>query len=92
MALEANPFEDWTDKMNHWLRPQLFEIGRTEAVHLASPSVDDLKKWIKSNYLDGSALPTDHGKCNGSWATCKNIEPERPPRNLPLNTCWRLSP
>jgi hypothetical protein len=84
MALERKPFNDWTDKMNDWLRPQLFEIGRTQAVHLASPSVPDLKKWIESNYLDGSALPTDHKKCNGSWATCKNIEPERPPRNLPL--------
>ena len=25
--------------MTDWLRPQIFEIGRTEAVHLASPSV-----------------------------------------------------
>jgi TRAP-type C4-dicarboxylate transport system permease small subunit len=83
MALEANP-PNWTEKMNDWLRPQLFEIGRTEAVHLASPSVPDLKKWIESNYLDGSALPTVHAKCNGSWATCKDIEPERPLRDLPL--------
>ena len=29
MALEANPFDDWTGKMKDWLRPQLFEIGRT---------------------------------------------------------------
>ena len=53
-------------------------------MHLASPSVPDLKKWIESKYLDGSALPTEHAKCDGSWATCKNIEPERPPRDLPL--------
>src|SRR5262245_60594622 len=81
MALEATP-PNWTDKMKEWLRPQLFEIGRTEAVHVASPSVPDLKKWIESNYLDASALPTVHEKCNGSWATCDDIEGERPSRGL----------
>ena len=66
MALEANPLDYWNGNMENWLRPQIFEIGRTGAVHLASPSVPDLKKWIKSNYSDGSAPPAEDTKCDDS--------------------------
>jgi hypothetical protein len=44
-----NPPINWTGKMKDWLRPQIFEIGRTEAVHLASPSAEELRKWIKND-------------------------------------------
>ena len=39
----------WNDKMKEWLHPQVFEIGRTEAVHLASPTVKDLTAWYKTS-------------------------------------------
>jgi hypothetical protein len=82
MALETKSFDYWTGKVKDWLRPQIFEIGRTGAVHLASPSVDDLTKWIKSGYSDGSAPPSQRTICDDEWMACKNIEPERPPRGL----------
>lgn len=50
MAL--NPPFDWTGTMKDWLRPQIFEIGRTEAVHLASPSVKRLTEWIENDYSE----------------------------------------
>jgi hypothetical protein len=110
MALEGKPFDYWSGKMKDWLHPQIFEIGRTGAVHLASPSVLDLTEWINSKYSNGSALAADSaypwhtwnkGKsaysdegaggglvenkiCEDDWARCKYIEPERPPRGLPL--------
>ena len=43
MALDDKPIDHWTGKMKEWVRPQIFEIGRTEAVHLASPSIDEIK-------------------------------------------------
>ncbi len=49
-----NPPVDWTDKMEKWLRPQIFEIGRTEAVHIASPSIERLKCWTSNKYSEDS--------------------------------------
>jgi hypothetical protein len=88
MAIENQdqPF-NWTSKMKEmeeWLRPQIFEIGRTEAVHLASPSVKDLTKWIDSKYSEGSAPPAKDPKCYGNWTKCQNIEPDWPSRGLSL--------
>jgi hypothetical protein len=83
MALEAKSLDYWNRKLKDWLRPQIFEIGRSGAVHLASPSIDDLTKWIKSGYSDGSAPPADDTKCDDYWAACKNIEPGRPRPSLP---------
>jgi hypothetical protein len=83
MALEVKSLEYWNRKLKDWLRPQIFEIGRSGAVHLASPSVDDLTKWIKSGYADGSAPPAEDTKCDDYWAACKNIEPGRPRPSLP---------
>lgn len=36
------------EALNKLLMPQIFEIGRTQAVHLASPPVEYLGKWIES--------------------------------------------
>ena len=83
MALEGKPLDYWNRKLTHWLRPQMFEIGRTGAVHLASPSVEDLTKWIKSGYSDGGAPAAEDTKCDDNWAACKNIEPGRPRPSLP---------
>ncbi len=59
MALRDPPL-DWTGKINKWLRPHIFEIGRTEAVHLASPSVKRLTCWENSSYSED--LP-QYSKC-----------------------------
>jgi hypothetical protein len=82
MALEQRPLDYWNGKLKDWLRPQIFEIGRTEAVHLASPSISDLTSWIKSRYSDGSATPAAYTKCDDYWAVCKNIEPNRAPQGI----------
>ena len=99
MALKNPPF-DWTDKMKEmkeWLRPQIFEIGRTEAVHLASPSVPDLTKWVKSRYSDGTAPPAKNKECavdlKGAvdWTQCVNIEPDRLQWSLLREHPWAIS-
>lgn len=36
-------------KLENWLNPQIFEIGRTQAVHLATPPTDYLDEWIKNS-------------------------------------------
>jgi hypothetical protein len=73
------PF-DWKE----WLRPQIFEIGRTQAIHLASPSVKDLTDWIESDYSKDSAPRAKDVKCDGNWTECENIEPDWPPQILSL--------
>ena len=80
----------WTGKMNDWLRPHIFEIGRTEAVHLASPSSDYLAKWINSNYSNGDAPSTEYEKCDDHWEECKSIEPIWPSRGLTLDHPWQI--
>ena len=92
MALEGKPLDYWSGKMKDWLRPQIFEIGRTEAVHLASPSVPDLTKWIKSKYSDGSAPPAEDAKCDDHWAACRTSSRSGRREACRLNTYWRLSP
>ncbi len=83
MALENKAF-DWTGKMKQWLYPQIFEIGRTEAVHLASPTVDDLTVWYDASRLEGSnpkgtISPKIYKPCDHNyWAECTGIEPARP--------------
>ena len=75
--------KDWTEKMKNWMRPQIFEIGRTEAVHLASPSIERLSQWIGSPYKDIADTAKDT-KCTSDLAKCENIEPNWPPRILSL--------
>lgn len=83
MALENKVF-DWTGKMKQWLRPQIFEIGQTEAVHLASPTVDDLTVWYDASRIEGSnpkgaISPKIYKPCDHNyWAECTDIEPARP--------------
>ena len=85
MALDDKPIDHWTGKMKEWVRPQIFEIGRTEAIHLASPSVERLKNWIGNNYTEDRMLPAKKTACDGGWETCNNIEPIWPSRGLSLD-------
>jgi len=91
MALDDKPIDHWTGKMTEWLRPQIFEIGRTEAIHLASPSVERLKNWIGNNYTEGRVLPAKKTACDGGWEQCNNIEPIWPSRGLSLDHPWAIS-
>jgi hypothetical protein len=85
MALEDGPIDRWKRRMRLWLRPQLFEIGRTEAVYLASPSVARLRDWRRSGFsLDIAATPVDD-RFDGDWTRCRDIEPSRPSRRLPFS-------
>ena len=88
MALDDKPFSHWTSKMKDWLRPQIFEIGRTEAVHLASPSVERLKHWIKQGYAEDKAPPVTETTCDSDWKECKSIEP---PARLSFVHPWVIS-
>ncbi len=91
MALENQPFDHWTGTMKEWLRPQLFEIGRTEAVHLASPSVERLREWIKSDHGKDPTDAAKDSKCTRDLAKCESIEPDWPSRGLSLEHPWATS-
>jgi hypothetical protein len=91
MALSGKPFDHWTSKMEKWLDPQIFEIGRTEALHLASPSVQSLKNWIEKHYSEDSVPPETKTTCDGSWVECINIEPTWPSHDLSLDHPWAIS-
>lgn len=87
-TLESYPQKYWAEKMKEWLDPQIFEIGRTEAIHLASPSVLRLKNWMGKNYSEDSVSPETETPCDGVWKECKNIEPIWPSRDLSLDHPW----
>ena len=91
MALDNKPLDHWSRKMTEWLRPQIFEIGRTEAVYLASPSVERLKHWSSINDSEHRALPATKTACGSNWETCANIEPIWPSRGLSLDHPWAIS-
>lgn len=78
MALENKQLDHWNDEKK-WFPPQIFEIGRTEAVHLASPSVEHLEKWKKESYnlveSNEDVILKNRQPCNTSWTKCKSIEP-----------------
>ena len=74
-----------------WLRPQIFEIGRTQAVHLASPSVKDLTDWIESDYSKDSASRAKDTKCDVNWTECENIEPTGHRGASHSSTCRKFS-
>ncbi|MCC8995832.1 MAG: hypothetical protein LM517_01955 [Nitrosomonas sp.] len=78
------------EKLNKWLRPQIFEIGNTEAIHLASLSTHCLNGKIKDektnnciekaqNAFNENLLST---KGNDSFdvLTYESIEPSRTPK------------
>lgn len=57
LALDSNSYRNDSLMFQYWwTSPQIFEIGRTQAIHLASPTVDDLDKWIKGEYKAGSIV------------------------------------
>jgi hypothetical protein len=84
-ALEKEPIlgdkytADWTERMKRWLRPVAFEIGRDEAVHLASPSTDDLADWINGVNPQGTLRPSSiKPHCpKENWTECSEIQPVR---------------
>ena len=91
MVLEKQPFDYWTNKMNKWLHPQIFEVGRTQAVHLASlSSLDGLTQWFNDPKSTGPFLQADDTKCDANWEECKNIEPDRSPRGLSFEHPWAI--
>ena len=89
--LESYPQKYWTEKMKEWLDPQIFEIGRTEAVHLASPSVKRLKNWVDNHYSEDRVHPAKETPCDDGWEKCKNIEPTWPLHNLSLDYPWVIA-
>ncbi len=79
MALDAHDPRYWSDKVTQWLRPQIFEIGRTQAVPLTpldNNSDDDCL---------GSASPGE-GAAIADWAECQHIEPIRPVNRRGIRT------
>ena len=38
-------------------------------MHLASPSIQDLTRWIESGYSDGNAPPAGDAVCDDTWVT-----------------------
>jgi hypothetical protein len=81
MALENKSLDYWSRMLNG-LHPQIVEIGRTEAVHVAAPSIQDLRRWIASGYSDGNAPPHANEVCDDHWIYCKNIAREQPLQSL----------
>ncbi|CAG9932140.1 hypothetical protein [Candidatus Nitrotoga arctica] len=67
-VIDSKVMVDWPTKMKKWLHPQIFEIGRTKAVHVATLTNDDLYNW----YLRG---------INGSESKIipQDIIPPKPP-------------
>lgn len=69
-------------KLNALLAPQIFEIGRTRAIHLASPTNEFLDKWIKNpspKFTESNEL--NHSNCSANkFEECKTIEPDRTKR------------
>jgi hypothetical protein len=91
MALKEPPF-DWADKDNNtWLRPHLFEIGRTKAVHLASRSVKCLTNWASTTWAKSNIPSAAEAECNEDTKIYKSIEPIWPPHSPSLDNLWGIS-
>lgn len=85
MALSDEPLDYWAGQMKQWLRPQVFEIGRSEAVLMASPAVDDLIAWISGSNAEGISHLAYAASCD-DWARCEQITvPVEPSWTLPLS-------
>ena len=71
---------DWAETMKRVLRPMTFEVGRTHAVHLASPSVEDLEKWVNGLNPEGILRTNgDYLPCSiENWKDCSEIQPQWP--------------
>lgn len=78
------------EKLNKWLRPQIFEIGNTEAIHLASLSTHCLNGKIKdektNNCIEKAQsdfnenLLSTKGNDSFDVLTYESIEPSRTPK------------
>lgn len=79
MALTTSPENGWQGKLKEWLHPQIFEIGRTEAVYIASPPVAELTRWVESGHFNDNADKTNKTECDSieELSKCKSIEPNR---------------
>jgi hypothetical protein len=89
MALSSEPLDHWTNQIQKWLRPQIFEIGRTEAVRVASPAVDDLIDWIKGRNPAGESRIAHVAPCE-DWTQCERIEPANPAGKFSISQPWQL--
>lgn len=69
-------------KINALLAPQIFEVGRTRAIHLASPTNEFLDKWIKNpslKFTESNKL--NHSDClDNKFKECAAVESDRTKR------------
>ncbi|MGG7054384.1 hypothetical protein [Nitrosomonas sp. ANs5] len=77
MALAPLPLDYWEQSLRQWLRPAIYEIGRTAAIPIASPAVDDLIRWIDGIEPDGASPVIEPAPC-ADWTTCEQIAPPSP--------------
>src|SRR5262249_30148690 len=81
MALDKMNFDNrpvdiiWGENLRQWLRPHLFEIGRTEAVHLAAPSVEGLHMWVRGESPEVIARRLPAVDCLAELS-CGNTDPD----------------
>ena len=76
--------EDWDKQVSKPIKPQLFEIGRTKAISLNSPSVDNLKEWQRTK-----ETVLAENKCSFS-DNPKDCMPTLSERSLQRNTKWEI--
>lgn len=77
MALAPLPLDYWEQSLRQWLRPAIYEIGRTAAIPIAAPAVDDLIRWIDGIEPDGASPAIEPSPC-ADWTTCEQITPPSP--------------
>lgn len=90
LTIPASP-QDWNELLQQWLEPKIYEIGRTTAVTIASPSIDDLIGWIDGTQPDGISRTAKPAPCS-DWITCQRIEPYNPLITTPVSRYWLLLP
>lgn len=69
----------WNNRkqIQNWQKPQIFEIGKTEAVHLASPRLDYLDQWVsnRNEQLSHESGKNNNKKCSvNDLLACDTIE------------------
>lgn len=89
MALSAEPYEHWSGQIQKWLRPQIYEIGRTEAVLVASPAVEDLANWINGHNPTGESRINYATLCN-DWTACDQITPIKQLGIFTISQPWTI--
>lgn len=84
---------DINQKLNQWLNPQIFEIGKTEAIHLTSPSVDCLSSDAQDKTMSCSNKATENFNKNSfdlhksgfaDLLQYESVEPSRIPLISPI--------